>query len=125
MTPTEYLTKILIELSASLLISSFDVMERWAEPDQGYIRVRVRLTNGDFLELAEYFVMSGKKCVTVRYRYQWMDQVQQQLRRRWDNVEHHPGLPGFPYHVHLSDGRIEPSKALGILDVLGLVAEEM
>jgi hypothetical protein len=56
MTPAEYTNAILAELAANGLIASFDVIEQWAEPDRGHIRVRARLTNDDLLELAEYFV---------------------------------------------------------------------
>ena len=107
MTPSECRDAILAEL-----------IEQWVEPEQGYIRVRARLTNGDFLELAEYFVEADGECITQRYRYQWMDAGQQQLRSRWDNVEHFPNLAGFPHHVHLPDGQVVPSTNLSIIDLL-------
>lgn len=125
MTPAEYIASVLSELTTSNLIASFDVVEQWVEPDAGYVRVRAWLANEDFLEVAEYFVVSGKKCVPLRYRYQWMDATRQQTRRRWDNVEHHPELAGFPHHVHLADGRIEPGQCLGILDLLNTLTREI
>jgi hypothetical protein len=122
MTPAEYLTAILAELAANPLIASFDVMEQWLESDRGYARVRAWLSNGDFLELAEYFCSSGDSCTPERYRYQWMDSTREVLRKQWDNVEHYPELPGFPHHVHLSDGRVEPSESLSTLELLRLLA---
>lgn len=124
MTPDGYVDTILAELAANGLVASFDVIERWTEPDRGYIRVRASLTNGDFLELAEYFVETEGECLAQRYRYQWMDASQQQLRNRWDNVEHFPNLPGFPHHVHRADGRIESSQCLSMLGLLSLLALE-
>ena len=118
MTPAEYLDTILAELIASHLVASFDVIEQWVEPERGYIRVRARLANDDFLELAEYFVEADGECVTQRYRYQWMDATRQQLRSRWDNVEHFPDLVGFPHHIHLADGQVVPSTNLSIIDLL-------
>jgi hypothetical protein len=118
MMSTEYLDAILAELVASSLVASFDVIEQWVEPERGYIRVRAWLANGDFLELAEYFVEAGGACVTQRYRHQWMDATRQQLRSRWDNVEHFPNLAGFPHHVHLANGEVVSSTNLSIIDLL-------
>jgi len=125
MTPSEYLDAILAELVADDLVASFDVIEQWVEPERGYIRVRAWLANGDFLELAEYFVEANGACVTQRYRYQWMDASQQQLRSRWDDVEHFPNLTGFPHHVHLADGQVVPSANLSITDLLKVLTTRL
>lgn len=120
-----YLTQVKIQLTTSILVSSFQIVEEWAQPDRGYLRVRIQLVNSDFLEVAEYFVVSGQQCMTERYRYQWMDGPRQQLRKRWDNVEHYPDLPGFPDHVHFADGQVQPGPRLSILDLLRLLATEV
>jgi len=125
MTSAEYLDTILAELVASSSIASFDVIEQWVEPERGYIRVRAWLANGDFLELAEYFVETDGECVTQRYRYQWMDASRQQLRSRWDNVEHFPNLASFPHHVHLADDQVVPSTNLSIIDLLKALTIEI
>jgi hypothetical protein len=125
MTPAEYLASVLSELTTSHLIAAFDIVEQWLEPDRGYIRLRAWLANGDFLELAEYFVDAGGECLPARYRYQWMDATRQHMRRRWDNVEHYPGLSGFPHHIHLADGQIEPSQCVSIVDLLEILALEL
>ena len=125
MTPAEYVDAILAELVANSLVASFDVIEQWVEPEQGYIRVRARVVNGDFLELAEYFVEADGACVTQRYRYQWMDATRLQLRHRWDNVEHFPNLAGFPHHVHLADGQVVPSTNLSIVGLLSVLATKI
>ena len=77
------------------------------------------LSNEDFLEAAEYFVLEDKECVTRRYWYQWMDGERRELRRRWDNVEHHPALPNFPHHVHVGgEDNVEPGERLSIIQLL-------
>ena len=83
MTPEAYVDMVLSELATSGVIASFEVAERWTSFDRGYIRVRARHVNGDFLELAEYFVLEDETPVTQRYRYQWMDEHRQVLRRRY------------------------------------------
>lgn len=125
MTPSEYLTEIRTRLVTSNLAAAFEMVEEWIQPDRGYIRIRMQLANGDFLETAEYFVVSHEMCVTERYRYQWMNGEQTQLHRRWDNVEHYPNLPGFPHHVHFGDGRVEPGARLSTLDLLDRLTDEI
>ena len=123
MIPAEYLAHIKTRLVTSEGILSFEMVEEWAQSDRGYVRIRMHLINGDFLEAAEYFVLSGETCLPERYRYQWMDSTQQQMDKRWDNVAHHPDLPNFPHHVHFRDGRVEPGERLSIMDLLDRLAE--
>ncbi len=125
MKPSEYIADIQAGLISSDLVASFEMVEEWAQPDRGYVRIRVWLTNGDFVEVAEYFIVSGEACVTERYRYQWMDGDRRQMRRRWDNVEHYPGLPNFPHHVHFADGRVEPGEPLSIIGLLDRLGGEI
>ena len=96
MAPQDYLTEIKAKLITSSIIISITVVEEYVLPDRGYFRARLGLSNNDFLEVAEYFVLEDGMCVTRRYRYQWMDQSQQVLRKRWDNVEHYPQFTKFP-----------------------------
>ncbi len=92
MTSEEYLADTKARLVASPAVASIDIVEERALPDRGYFRARLRLSNDDFLEVAEYWIIEDDRCATQRYRYQWMDESQQVLRKRWDNVEHFPGF---------------------------------
>ena len=121
----EYLTAIKTQLATSGSVDEFRIVEEWAQVDEGYIRVRIDLINGDFLELAEYFVVLEGECITRRYRYQWMDAERRRLRKRWDNVEHYPDLPNFPHHIHLANGEVIAGHRLSILDVLALLEDEV
>jgi len=126
MEPREYLTGIKARLVASAMVASVTVVEEYALPDRGYFRARLGLTNQDFLEVAEYFVVEAGDCVTKRYRYQWMDALQTVLKKRWDNVEHFPGLPNFPHHVHVGEeSRIEPGRSMSIMELLDVFEQEM
>jgi hypothetical protein len=125
MTPSEYLAYLKTCLVTSAAVVSFDVVEEWCQPDRGYLRVRATLANGDFLEAAEYFLVSGQAAITERYSYQWMDSGRVQLRRRWDNVEHHRELPNFPHHIHFADGLIEPGVSLNLRCVLEQITDSI
>lgn len=55
-----------------------------------------------------------------------MDGNKQQLKKRWDNVEHFPNLPNFPHHVHVGDELIvKASESRNILQLLVLIEQEI
>lgn len=88
--------------------------------------MRVTLTNGDFLEATEYVVLQAGQIAPVDYRYQWMSGDKATLRRRWDSTPDHPGLEGFPYHVHIGGEKIvSPSEPLGLIALLQVLEQEL
>lgn len=95
-------------------------------PDFGYLRVRVDLGDGGFLEMAEYFVIDANSVTVKRYRHHWMDRSQATLKKRWDNAPHHPELQGFPHHVHDgSESNVVSGSAMSINDVIAFVEQEL
>ena len=124
--PDAHLSEIELALIASEIIAHYVVVRSWANTDDGYIRVRATLTNGDFLEAAEYFVVQQGHVVTVDYRHQWMNANRTILHRRWDNTPHHPALAGFPDHCHVgSEDNVVPSEPTSLLRVLAWLENEM
>ncbi len=124
--PAEYVLQLKTQLALSLIVVSFTIVEEKVWTDRGYIRIRMTLSNGDFLEAAEYFVLQVGGCVTHRYRYQWMDGERRELRKRWDNVEHHPDLPNFPHHVHVGEEEnVKPGKRLNLIQLLDALTGEI
>lgn len=94
--PVDYLGDIELALVSSPAVVEYHVLRSWTNTDDGYLRIRATLVNGDFLETAEYFVLDEEKIKTVDYRYQWMDAKKNTLRRRWDSTPDHPDLQNFP-----------------------------
>ncbi|MEB3160047.1 MAG: DUF6516 family protein [Synechocystis sp.] len=122
----QYITEIKAKLVASSAVTSFSIVEEQALEDRGYFRARIFLANGDFLEVAEYFILTDFQPKTERYRYQWMNGQQTQLIKRWDNVPHFPNLDNFPHHVHITrEDNVEPSQSQNILQVLSFVEQEI
>jgi Family of unknown function (DUF6516) len=122
----EYVAEIQVKLLSSPAIDSFKVVKTRVTADGGYFRARLTLRNGDFLEIAEFFVVRSQVCRTETYRYQWMDQTQKQLRKRWDNVEHFPDLSNFPHHVHvLEEENVLPSRSFSIVEIIEQVEREI
>ncbi len=122
----EYVAEIQVKLLSSSAIDSFEVVKIRVTANGGYFRARLALRNGDFLEIAEFFVVRSQVCLTETYRYQWMDPTQKQLRKRWDNVEHFSDLPNFPHHVHvLEEGNVLPSRSFSIIEIIEQVEREI
>lgn len=77
-----YLLNVMVKLAVSRAIQSVEIIdERIVLSDRGYFRARLSLVNGDFLELAEYFICENGECFPKIYRYQWMDREQKQLQK--------------------------------------------
>jgi hypothetical protein len=124
--PDGYLTEIEVRLIACPVISDFVIVRAWSNADDGYIRVRANLINGDFLEAAEYFVLQPTGVETVDYRHQWMDGGKTILRRRWDNTPDHPELPSFPHHIHVGDEEtVTPGQPMSMLALLRILESEI
>ena len=96
----DYITEIKTTLISSPAVDAFVIAEEWVLPERGYFRARLTLSNTAFLEVSEYFVFAGGNFYPHRYRYQWMNATKDKLKKRWDNVEHFPDIPGFPHHIH-------------------------
>ena len=120
--PAEYLRAVLLAFVESPAIREFTVVQQWAHSDDGFLRVRATLVNGDFLEAAEYFAREGDELVTVDYRHHWAGPEGRPLRRRWDSTPHFPELPAFPQHSHVgSEDNVEPSEPISLIRLLDML----
>jgi len=114
-----YLAEVELALVSTPLFHEYTITRMWLHTDEGYIRVRAALINGDFLEAAEYFVLSDNRVVTEDYRHQWMAGDKNTLYRRWDSTPDHPHLPDFPYHVHVgNEANVQPDRPRSLLEIL-------
>lgn len=121
-----YLSQIELALVGSPVIAEYYVVRSWANTDDGYLRLRATLANGDFLEAAEYFVLDRDQILTIDYHHQWMDGHKQVLRRRWDSAPDHPELDNFPHHIHLgSETRVIPGHPLSLIELLNILEDEL
>jgi len=116
---TDYLDAIKLRLVTCHVVVEYQIIKERVTATDGYLRVRAVLSNGDFIEMTECFERGAREIETIDYRHQWMDSTRTQLRRRWDNTPHHPGLPGFPHHVHLeSESDVIPGQPTSICQAL-------
>lgn len=109
----------------SPVVRSFQVREREERLQEGFIRVRAVLSNGDILEAFEFVVASPNAVQMQTYRIHWQ-LADGQLKRRWDNAPHYPNISTFPHHVHVGPSdHVESSEDMNIAKALVLVEAEI
>ena len=97
-----YIQDIIQDLSISHVVASFRVLKTEIGEDDGYIRIKCNLLNGDIFEFAAYAILHKEKIHVETYSYHWQS-FDGKLRKRWDNVPHHKNFDTFPNHLHLPD----------------------
>lgn len=115
-------TKALI--ISSRLIKSYKIQAERIGEEEGYLRVKAEITNGDVLELFEYYVLDGGKVKLDKYSFHWQD-GKGELVRRWDNAPHYPAVRNFPHHIHFGEVEIRPGRETKIEEVLEIIAKEI
>lgn len=113
----DYIQGILQELFVRPVVSSFKILKIEVGDEDGYIRVKCILSNSDILEFAEYLQVRKNKIYIETYSFHWQT-ADGRLVKRWDNVEHHKKIDTFPYHIHLSNGKVIGSGLMTLKKVL-------
>ena len=75
-------------------------VEEILTPERVNLRIRLRTTNRNLLEIHEAVVIVDDKLVHLDYRYHCQDE-QNRLRFRYDSTPHFPNLQNFTHHKHL------------------------
>jgi hypothetical protein len=88
----EYFDGVERFLLLSPVVLSFSVREREERLQEGFIRIRAALSNGDLLEAFEFVVAKPHRILTLTYRIHWQGR-EGDLKRRWDNARHCGGIP--------------------------------
>jgi hypothetical protein len=109
----------------SPVIADYSIREKKIMGNEGYIRIKAQLSNGDIFEAFEFVSLVEGKIKVLTYRLQWQtaDVV---LKKRWDNAEHHKQVATFPYHIHdgLSDQILE-SEPMSIRKALSIIESDI
>lgn len=123
MTPAEHVLLVKERLLNDPLVVRFQMHRERITDASGYLRARVELLDGSWLEFSEYFErLSDNTIQVLTYSYHW-GRADGSLKTRWDNTPHHPSLAGFPHHVH--DGateEVQPGAGINIFAVLDRIA---
>jgi hypothetical protein len=104
------------DLSVSHAVASFQVLRIEIGDEDGYVRIRCDLSNGDIFEFAEYIIQYKEVINAETYSYHWQS-ADGKLIKRWDNVPHYKNVDTFPDHIHLPD-KVINSSALSLKKIL-------
>lgn len=80
-----------------------------------YIRLEIIFNDMSELHVKEYFI-TIPEFTKIAYSYHYQNK-EKSLIFRYDNAEHHPEIPTFPYHKHITDSA-ESSKAMSLPEVI-------
>ena len=92
-----YLDDLIQAILVTHVVYSFKVSKLALEEEDGYIRAKCKLSNGDILEFAEYIQVHRDKVRIETYSFHWQT-ADGRLVKRWDNVGHHKDLDTYPHH---------------------------
>jgi len=113
-----YFAEMINNFLSSPIIDSFNIVREWQSEEEGYLRARCTLINGDTLEVSEYFEIIDEEIFVENYTFHWQD-VNRKFVKRWDNVKHHKEIETFPYHIHEGEEKnIKPSEPMNHKKVL-------
>jgi hypothetical protein len=121
MNPIDYIESVKERLSTDSMVVSFDIIREFSNLNEGFIRARAILTNGDILDFSE-LTRQANDLEIVSYRYQWLDRNKKHIRR-WDNALHYPKLKNFPHHIHIGENEIAPGAPINIFMILDEIAK--
>ena len=125
MTPQEYLAALHLALVESPLVAGYTIVRQRASSQFIHLRVRIDLSNGDFLEAAEFVGLTPDGIRLLDYRHQWMNGERTILRKRWDSTPHYPHVPNAPHHCHNgSEEHVVPSDPMTIIEALAAISRE-
>jgi len=126
MNPMDYLESVRKLLLTDFRIIRHQIFREFEESEKAYIRARLTLSDGSFLEFSEYIEQATEDAIQITdYSYHWIDKDGKFLRR-WDNTRHHPHLENFPYHIHDSEtDEVTSGKPVSIFAVLDEIASKL
>lgn len=118
----DYHQAVKARLIADPLVARLIIQRERRTQEDGYLRGRLVLRNGDELGLSEYVQLARVGVRVITYSFHWADSAGR-LVRRWDNAPHFSHLPGAPHHVHDGDEtRVAPGAPVTLLQVLDEIA---
>ena len=74
-----------------------------------------------FREIVSFTITDLSNKIAYSYHYQDKEKV---LIFRYDNAEHHPEIPSYPHHKHITQSNIEASQEISLAEVLFEICHE-
>jgi hypothetical protein len=123
MKPSDHLESVKNLLLTDFRIKAYQIVREFEETQKCYIRARLTLSDGSFLEFSEYIEKGLENEIQITdYSYHWIDNDGRMLRR-WDNTKHFPKLKNFPHHVHIGENEVASGAPINIFMILDEIAK--
>jgi len=106
------------------LISSSQISIERRSSNRVVLRGMIIFIDGSSLHFLEYVLEEDNKLLRISYRFHYTKQ-DNSLVFRYDNAPHHPELPTFPHHKHLSGSKVISSGEKSLADVLDEIRENI
>lgn len=120
-----YFDEMINNFLSSPVIDTFQIIREWQSEEEGYLRARCSLINGDILEVSEYIEIIDDEIVLDNYTFHWQNLNRKFVKRR-DNVKHHKEIKTFPFHIHDGNEKtIKPSEPMNHKKVLKIIQKEI
>jgi len=74
-----------------------------------------------FREISSFSIADLPNKIAYSYHYQDKEKL---LIFRYDNAEHHPEIPSYPHHKHITQSNIEASQEISLAEVLFEICHE-
>jgi len=104
------------------LISSSQISIERRSPNRLVLKGTIIFIDGSSLHFLEYVLEEDNRLLRVSYRFHYTKQ-DNSLVFRYDNAPHHPELPTFPHHKHMSGNKVVSSSEKNLADVLDEIRE--
>lgn len=86
------------------------------------IKGEIIFKDGSKLSFLEYIVIENNELNRISCRFNYIDK-NGNLIYRYDNAPHHPEIPTFPHHKHLSNGHVIAAREPSLPDILKEILE--
>jgi hypothetical protein len=103
----------------AFLFHSWRVVRYEQEGHTYMLHLSATLIDNSRLELRDYLFVDGRRT----YAYQWME-VDNSLRRRWDNAPHWPTISTAPHHCHVPNSAVPEASVVTDLAQLMLFLQD-
>ncbi|MFZ3064621.1 MAG: DUF6516 family protein [Nitrospirota bacterium] len=104
-------------IASNPIVLSSDIQKQFGpENETVYLKGSLLFIDLSILEIAIFANKLHNEVFIDKYRFHYMDK-EGHILFRYDNAPHHPEIPSFPHHKHISN-KIVPSNLTSLKDVL-------
>lgn len=106
------------------LILSSQMQVEWRAPNRLVLKGMITFIDASKLYFLEYLFSEESSLERISYGFHYSGPNGRMIFR-YDNAPHHPEVPTYPHHKHLTDGKVVPSREKTLPDVLDEIGKRL